>query len=105
MLLPLNYLVNSSSVGSRSQLADSSLHVLLVLVHYRKCVVGDEIMTDEISNGAASDSNLKQTTCFSNNPYCKALENAADIECKILVTHLKVCESIYKAFPCLQLTV
>lgn len=81
MLLPFNYLVSSSGEGLRSQLADSSLNVLLILLHYRKCVVGDEFITDRSDDSASSDF-LKQKSCFSENPYRKALENARDIECK-----------------------
>ena len=78
MLLPFNYLVNSSGEGPRSPLADSSLQVLLILIHYRKCILVDESI--------ASDSLLKENTYFSDNPYCKALENTRDIECKILLS-------------------
>ena len=81
MLLPLNYLVSSSGEGSRSPLAESSLNVLLILIHYRKCIDGDVFVTDGSDDHAASDSSLKQNTCFSVNPYCKALENATDVEC------------------------
>ncbi|KAK9288143.1 hypothetical protein L1049_016591 [Liquidambar formosana] len=70
----------SSSEGSRSPLADSSLHVLLILIHYRKCVVGDESITDQSDDSTTSDSLLKENTYFSVNPFCKALENARDIE-------------------------
>lgn len=80
VLLPFNYLVSSSSEGSKSPLADCSLHVLLILIHYHKCVVGNEFITEKSDDTAASDSNLKQTTCFSDNPYCKAIENATDVE-------------------------
>lgn len=83
VLLPFNYLVSSSGEGSRNQLADCSLLVLLVLIHYRKCVEGDESVTDRSDGSAASDSLSKSNTHFSDNPYCKALENARDIECEI----------------------
>ncbi|KAL5542027.1 hypothetical protein UlMin_009737 [Ulmus minor] len=80
VLLPFNYLVSSSGEGSRSPLADSSLHILLILFHYRKCVEVDEFITDKSEDTVASDSNLKQNSTFSDNPYCKALENATDVE-------------------------
>ncbi|PON79978.1 Dymeclin [Parasponia andersonii] len=80
VLLPFNYLLSSSGEGSRSPLADCSLHVLLILIHYRKCVVENEFITDQSDDTAASDSNLKQNTCFSDNPFCKALVNATDVE-------------------------
>ncbi|KAL5782692.1 hypothetical protein ACOSP7_007721 [Xanthoceras sorbifolium] len=80
VLLPFNYLVSSSGEGSRNPLADSSLLVLLVLIHYRKCAVGDESITERSNYSATSDSLSKLNTPFSDNPYCKALENARDIE-------------------------
>lgn len=80
VLLPFNYLVSSSGEGSKGPLADCSLHVLLILIHYRKCVLGDEFITDKSDGTAASDSNLKLTTCFSVNPYCKVVENTTDVE-------------------------
>lgn len=42
----------------------------------------DEFITDRSDDSASSDSLLKQKSCFSENPYRKALENARDIECK-----------------------
>ncbi|KAB2599699.1 dymeclin-like [Pyrus ussuriensis x Pyrus communis] len=80
MLLPFNFLVSSSGEGSRSLLADCSLHVLLILIHYRKCVEGIEPITDKSNDTTASDSLLKGSTHFSDNPYCKALEHATDVE-------------------------
>ncbi|TQD70023.1 hypothetical protein C1H46_044446 [Malus baccata] len=80
MLLPFKILVSSSGEGSRSLLADSSLHMLLILIHYRKCVVGNEPITDKSNDTTASDSLLKGSTHFSDNPYCKVLEHATDVE-------------------------
>ncbi|MBA0857451.1 hypothetical protein Goshw_012698 [Gossypium schwendimanii] len=80
VLLPFNYLVNSNSEGSRNQLADCSLHVLLVLIHYHKCVVSDESITDRSDDSASTDPVSKVNTYFTVNPYSKALENARDIE-------------------------
>ncbi|XP_012487198.2 uncharacterized protein LOC105800547 [Gossypium raimondii] len=80
VLLPFNYLVNSNSEGSRNQLADCSLHVLLVLIHYHKCVVSDESVTDRSDDSASTDPVSKVNTYFTVNPYSKALENARDIE-------------------------
>ncbi|KAK8511106.1 hypothetical protein V6N13_013518 [Hibiscus sabdariffa] len=79
VLLPFNYLVSSNSEGSRNQLADCSLHVLLILIHYHKCVVSDGLITDR-SDSATSDTVSKVNTYFTVNPYSKALENARDIE-------------------------
>ncbi|GKV19673.1 hypothetical protein SLEP1_g29899 [Rubroshorea leprosula] len=80
VLLPFNYLASSNGEGSRNQLADSSLHVLLVLIHYRKCLVNEESITNRSNESLTSDSVSKVSTYFSDNPYCKALENARDIE-------------------------
>lgn len=80
VLLPFNYLVSSGGEGPRSPLADSSLQVLLILIHYRKCILVDESIADRKSGSATSDSLSKENTYFSENPYCKALENARDIE-------------------------
>lgn len=83
VLLPFNYLVNSNSEGSRNQLADCSLHVLLILIHYHKCVVSDESITDRSDDSASTEPVSKVNTYFTVNPYSKALENAKDIECEI----------------------
>ncbi|XP_031396635.1 dymeclin [Punica granatum] len=80
LLLPFNYLVSPKEEGSRSMLAECSLLVLLVLIHYCKCVLREEAMTEKSDDTATSDSLLKETTYLCDNPYCKALENARDIE-------------------------
>ncbi|KAG2728170.1 hypothetical protein I3760_01G192500 [Carya illinoinensis] len=80
VLLPLSYLGSSRGEGSRSPLVDCSLLVLLVLIHYHKCVVSNESIADLSVDGHTSDSLLKENTYFSDNPYCKALENATDFE-------------------------
>ncbi|XP_022748791.1 dymeclin-like, partial [Durio zibethinus] len=80
VLLPFNYLASSNGEGSRNQLADCSLHVLLILNHYHKCVVTDESITDRSDDSFTSDSVSKVNTYFTVNPYSKALENARDIE-------------------------
>lgn len=82
MLLPFTFFVSSSDDASRSPLAESSLNILLTLIHYRKCIL---LKPAKDKNGdSASDSFLKEETCFSENPYCKALETARDIECETL---------------------
>ncbi|PSS33837.1 Dymeclin like [Actinidia chinensis var. chinensis] len=78
VLLPFSYFVNSSGKASRSPLAYSSLHVLLILIHYRKCVLAT--VKDRSDDSATSDLLLRENTYFSENPFCKALENARDIE-------------------------
>lgn len=81
VLLPFSYLISSSSGESRSPLADSSLHVLLVLIHYHKCVVSKDYDANENDKIAVPDALQKEMTYFSENPYCKSLEHATDIEC------------------------
>jgi hypothetical protein len=83
VLLPFSYLVSSSGEGSRNPIADSSLHVLLVLIHYHKCAASEDYTAIENNKSSASDSLLKENPHFSDNPYCKALEHAIDCECNI----------------------
>lgn len=86
MLLPyytFNYLVSSGGEGSRSSLADNSLLVLLILIHYRKCVAVDESFAKHDVEHADSGTYSKGNSFFYDNPYCKALENARDVECKM----------------------
>ncbi|XP_014512199.1 dymeclin isoform X2 [Vigna radiata var. radiata] len=79
VLLPFSYLISSSSEGSRDPIADSSLHVLLVLIHYHKFASeGYSVIENQVS--ASSDSLPKEGTHFSDNPYCKALEHATACE-------------------------
>ncbi|KAG9133625.1 hypothetical protein Leryth_019459 [Lithospermum erythrorhizon] len=78
VLLPFNLFAGSNDEVSRSPLADISLHILLVLVHYRKCVIADYVK--DKSGYSILDSVPKEDTCFSENPFCKALENARDID-------------------------
>ncbi|KAK7343616.1 hypothetical protein VNO77_12506 [Canavalia gladiata] len=80
VLFPFNYLVSSSGEGSRSPIADISVHVLLILIHYRKCVVSEDYPPIENNKSSTSDSLLKENPHFSDNPYCKALEHAIDCE-------------------------
>ncbi|ONK65019.1 uncharacterized protein A4U43_C07F32630 [Asparagus officinalis] len=83
VLLPyytFNYLVSSSGEVSRSPLADISLLVLLILIHYRKCVKVDMSTANNNLEDVDSRTYLKENSVFYDNPYCKALENARDIE-------------------------
>ncbi|KAJ1402570.1 Dyggve-Melchior-Clausen syndrome protein [Sesbania bispinosa] len=80
VLLPFSYLASSSGEGSRSPITDSSLHVLLVLIHYHKCAVSGDYSAIENNKSSASDSLLKENPHFSDNPYRKALEHAMDCE-------------------------
>ncbi|KAM3326597.1 dymeclin isoform X2 [Capsicum chacoense] len=77
VLLPLNLFASSSNEASRSPLADNSLNILLILVHYRKCL-GMDHSKDKIDY--SSPDYLPKEESFFENPYCKALENARDIE-------------------------
>ncbi|XP_022875130.1 dymeclin isoform X3 [Olea europaea var. sylvestris] len=78
MLLPFNYLVSSTGEASRSSLAENSLNILLILIHYRKCVVMDYVK-DKTDN-STSDPLRKEESYFLENPFCKAVENARDIQ-------------------------
>ncbi|CAN0857188.1 DYM [Linum grandiflorum] len=80
VLLPFNYLVNSSGQGARNPLAECSLHVLLILNYYHKCNVADGSITDRSDDSGTSDSLSKSNLYFSENPYCKALETMRDID-------------------------
>ncbi|WVY96118.1 hypothetical protein V8G54_028269 [Vigna mungo] len=77
VLFPFSYLVSSSGEGSKGPIADISIHVLLVLVHYHKCVMSEDYANNKSST---SDFLLKENSHFSENPYCKALEHAIDCE-------------------------
>ncbi|KAK6122694.1 hypothetical protein DH2020_043563 [Rehmannia glutinosa] len=81
MLLPFNYLASSTGEASRSRLAESSLNVLLILSHYHRISV--DYVKDKSDNGS-SESLAKEETYFSENPFCKAVENVRDIDCMIL---------------------
>ncbi|XP_076924201.1 uncharacterized protein LOC143586561 [Bidens hawaiensis] len=78
VLLPFSYFVNSSFEASRSQLADSSINILLILIHYRKCILVESVKNSNVN--VDSESVLKDETYFAENPYNKALENVRDVE-------------------------
>ncbi|KAI3847017.1 hypothetical protein MKW92_029432 [Papaver armeniacum] len=80
VLLPFSYFNSSSVQGSRNPLADNSLLVLLVLTHYRRCVMMSESITSNNDVNVESDTVMKETSYFIDNPYCKALQSARDIE-------------------------
>lgn len=79
VLLPLTYFTDSAKEASRSPLAESSLNILILLIHYRKCVLLNH-GKDTSDGTATSDSSLKEDTYISENPYCKALGSAKDVE-------------------------
>ncbi|KAG8370268.1 hypothetical protein BUALT_Bualt14G0099200 [Buddleja alternifolia] len=78
VLLPFSYLVSSTGEASRSAIAEGSLNVLLILSYYRKCISVDYVK--DKSDNSGSESLLKEETFFSENPFCKAVENVRDIE-------------------------
>lgn len=84
VLLPyytFNYLISSGGAESRSPLADKSLLVLLILIHYRKCLPVEESTEKKSEDEIDLNSHQKQEL-YSLNPYNLALENARDVECK-----------------------
>ncbi|KAL5222506.1 hypothetical protein ABZP36_027219 [Zizania latifolia] len=83
VLLPyytFNYLVSSSVEGSISQLAENSLLVLLILIHYRKCITMSESIPSNNVYTSDLNTNIKDAPNFHDNPYYKALNNAKDIQ-------------------------
>ncbi|PKA65904.1 hypothetical protein AXF42_Ash010313 [Apostasia shenzhenica] len=83
VLLPyytFSYLISSSGEGSRNLLADSSLLVLLVLIHYRKCAELDESMESTNTDTVKSHAYMKEGSIFNDNPFCMAINNARDDE-------------------------
>lgn len=83
VLLPFSFIVSPSGETSKSPLAESSLNILLTLIHFRRCVTVEPGNLKFYDNGN-SDSLLKEEISLSENPYCKALEYARDVECKSL---------------------
>lgn len=63
-------------------MAERSLLVLLVLIHNRKSVLSEEALRKKSDDRTTSDSQSNKTTYLCDNPYCKALENARDVERK-----------------------
>lgn len=82
VLFPFTYLVSSTGEASRSTLAEASLHVLLILSYYRKCTSMGYVK--DTSFNSSSEFPPTEETYFSENPFCKALENVLDVECMIL---------------------
>lgn len=77
--LPFSFIGSPSGETSKSPLAESSLNILLTLIHFRRCVIVEpgKLKFDDDAN---SDSVLKEEIYLSENPYCKALEYARDVE-------------------------
>lgn len=76
------YLINSSgsAVGSKSPLADSSLLLLLLLVHYGKVLPVDTIgLVDTEKNGEATINELARPV-YQSNPFRTALQTARDTD-------------------------
>ncbi|AQL00133.1 dyggve-melchior-clausen syndrome protein [Zea mays] len=80
VLLPYYYLVSSTPEGATSQLADNSLLVLLIMIHYRKCISTNESIPTNNVYTMDSNTNDKDAPVFHDNPYCKALNSAKDIQ-------------------------
>lgn len=80
MLLPLNYLVSSTGEPLRSPLAESSLNVLLIFIHYRK-IISVDYVKDKSDDGSSEFLPKEEIL---ENRFCKAVENVRDIECMIL---------------------
>ncbi|KAJ1285622.1 hypothetical protein BS78_03G292700 [Paspalum vaginatum] len=81
VLLPyytFNYLVSSTPESATSQLADDSLLVLLIMIHYRKCISTNDSVPSNNFYMTDSNTNDKDTPVFHENTYCKALKNAKD---------------------------
>ncbi|KAL8490908.1 hypothetical protein ACS0TY_022784 [Phlomoides rotata] len=76
MLLPLNYLVSSTGEALRSPLAESSLNVLLIFIHYRKIIFVDYVK-DKSDDGSLESPPKEEIL---ENRFCKAVENVRDIE-------------------------
>ncbi|XP_057771541.1 uncharacterized protein LOC130991379 isoform X2 [Salvia miltiorrhiza] len=78
VLFPFNYLASSTGEASRSSLAEDSLHVLLILSYYRKCISVDYVKDKSLDS--SPESLQKEETYFLENPFCKALQNVMDVE-------------------------
>ncbi|KAK1289593.1 hypothetical protein QJS10_CPB18g01227 [Acorus calamus] len=57
--------VSSSGEGSRSPLADNSLLVLLILIHYRKCIMVDDSIVNNGVENADPNTFIKENSYFS----------------------------------------
>ncbi|XP_017223722.1 uncharacterized protein LOC108200180 [Daucus carota subsp. sativus] len=79
VMLPFSFIVSPSGETSKSPLAESSLNILLTLIHFRRCVTVEPGKLKSDDNGN-SDSPLKEEIYLTENPYCKALEYARDVE-------------------------
>ncbi|KAL9237650.1 hypothetical protein vseg_012172 [Gypsophila vaccaria] len=80
VLSPLNLFAGSNNEAPRVFLGESSLHLLLVFVHFRKCAIDDEPFNGNKDDSASSDALPEKKTHFYENPFCKALQNAKDVE-------------------------
>lgn len=81
-----NYLLSSNSPTGPSPLAQNSLLLLLVLVHYRKCLLVDETIHEKLdAKGEDATAVLADADQLVLNPFCQALDSARDTECKTLL--------------------
>ena len=86
-----SYMMKSNNASVSSPLAQNSLLLLLVLLHYRKGIYDDDNilkgLTDDNGNDAVSG--LQDTFQTAINPFCQALDLARDTDCKYLDFTLK----------------
>ncbi|XP_057873570.2 uncharacterized protein LOC131079592 [Cryptomeria japonica] len=83
VLLPyytFNYLVNASGEMPKRPLADNSLLLLLVLIHYRKSLPLEEASGNTLETNGSNTGGLGESLNSHHNPYSRALETARDIE-------------------------
>lgn len=80
-----NYLLSSNSPTGPSLLAQNSLHLLLVLVHYRKSLLVDETLHEKLdAKGEDATAVLADADQLVLNPFCQALNSARDTEFDIV---------------------
>ncbi|KAH9298090.1 hypothetical protein KI387_029772 [Taxus chinensis] len=83
VLLPYytySYLVNSSGEMSKRPLADNSLLLLQVLIHYHKNLPLEEASENLLEANGSDTGGSGENLRFHHNPYSRAVETAKDIE-------------------------
>ncbi|MCO5572356.1 hypothetical protein L7F22_026109 [Adiantum nelumboides] len=76
-----NYLLSSNSTSGPSPLAQNSLLLLLILVHYRKCVQVDEVAHEKVDGkGEDAVAVLTDLERLILNPFSQALDSARDTD-------------------------
>ncbi|MCO5600246.1 hypothetical protein L7F22_054356 [Adiantum nelumboides] len=75
------YLLSSNSTSGPSPLAQNSLLLLLILVHYRKCIQVDEVAHEKIDGkGEDAVAVLNDLERLILNPFSQALDSARDTD-------------------------